>query len=126
MSYRSGIITFCGSNIIVENDINSYDGKEGFRMFEDGHFKGKTIKSRHSNILKCVLIGKKGWGLWLQEWTDGIIDWTFTEEEILKQFTEKNIEIPESFLKDFHNVLEKKKIKRNIKYLEQLKKDSSE
>lgn len=79
----------------------------------------KTIKSRHSNILKSILIAKKSWGLWVQEWTDGIVDWTFTKEEILSQFD--GIEIPESFMNDFENVLHKKKMIRNQKYLESLK-----
>lgn len=79
----------------------------------------KTIKSRHPNILRSVLIAKKSWGLWVQEWTDGIVDWTFTKEEILSQFDE--IEIPESFMNDFENVLHKKKMIRNQKYLESLK-----
>jgi hypothetical protein len=79
----------------------------------------KTIKSRHSNILRSVLIAKKSWGLWVQEWTDGIVDWTFTKEEILSKFD--GIEIPESFMNDFENVLHKKKMIRNQKYLESLK-----
>ena len=55
----------------------------------------------------------------MQEWTDGIVDWTFTKEEILRQFD--GIEIPESFMNDFENVLHKKKAIRNQKYLESLK-----
>ena len=57
--------------------------------------------------------------MWVQEWTDGIVDWTFTKEEILSQFD--GIEIPESFMNDFENVLHKKKMIRNQKYLESLK-----
>jgi hypothetical protein len=57
--------------------------------------------------------------LWVQEWTDGIVEWTFTKEEILSQF--EGIEIPESFLNDFENVLQRKKGIRNQKYLESLK-----
>jgi len=57
--------------------------------------------------------------LWVQEWTDGIVEWTFTKEEILSQF--EDIEIPESFLNDFENVLQRKKRIRNQKYLESLK-----
>jgi hypothetical protein len=57
--------------------------------------------------------------LWVQEWTDGIVEWTFTKEEILSQF--EGIEIPESFLNDFENVLQRKKRIRNQKYLESLK-----
>lgn len=57
--------------------------------------------------------------MWVQEWTDGIVEWTFTKEEILSQF--EGIEIPESFLNDFENVLQRKKRIRNQKYLESLK-----
>jgi hypothetical protein len=57
--------------------------------------------------------------LWVQEWTDGIVEWTFTKEEILSQF--EGIEIPESFLNDFENVLQRKRRIRNQKYLESLK-----
>jgi hypothetical protein len=57
--------------------------------------------------------------LWVQEWTDGIVEWTFTKDEILSQF--EDIEIPESFLNDFENVLQRKKRIRNQKYLESLK-----
>jgi hypothetical protein len=93
--------------------------KEGFRLYDDGYFKGgKTIKSCHPNMLRAVIIGKKGWGLWLDQWTDGIVDWTFTREEIFSEFEKRNIIIPESFIKDFDNRLLKKKIKRNLKYLE--------
>ena len=57
--------------------------------------------------------------MWVQEWTDGIVEWTFTKDEILSQF--EDIEIPESFLNDFENVLQRKKMIRNQKYLESLK-----
>ena len=119
---RSGIITFCGSIIEVEFDPNGVSGKECFRLYEDGFYKnGKPIITRHPNIVKSVLIGKKGWGLWLDQWTDGICEWSFTKEEMLGEFENVNIEIPESFLKDFNNTLEKKKRIRNLKYLEELK-----
>lgn len=118
---RSGIITFCGSIIEVEFDPNGVSGKECFRLYEDGFYKnGKPIVTRHPNIVKSVLIGKKGWGLWLDQWTDGICEWSFTKEEMLGEFENVNIEIPESFLRDFNNTLEKKKRIRNLKYLEEL------
>lgn len=121
---RRGLITFCGSNIEVEFDPNEVSGKECFRLYEDGYYKGgKTIITRHPNIVKSVLIGKKGWGLWVDQWTEGIVDWTFTKEELLNEFVKVNIEIPESFLKDFENTIEKKKRIRNLKYLEELRKN---
>lgn len=92
-------------------------------MYEDGFFKHGKLYSRHPNLLRSVIIGKKGWGLWVDEWTNGIVDWTFTREEIMSNFEEFNIKVPESFIKDFDNVLEKKKKKRNEKYYEFLQKN---
>jgi len=90
-------------------------------MFEDGQFKNKILQSKHQNILRSVIIGKKSWGLFLNEWTNSICEWCFTEEEILSQFTENGIKIPESFLLDFRNTLERKKLIRNKKYLENIR-----
>jgi len=121
---RRDLITFCGSIIEVEFDPNGVSGKECFRLYEDGYYKGgKSIITRHPNIVKSVLIGKKGWGLWVDQWTEGIVDWTFTKEELLNEFVKVDIEIPESFLKDFENTIEKKKRIRNLKYLEELRKN---
>lgn len=121
---RSGIITFCGSIIEVEFDLNGVSGKECFRLYEDGFYKnGKPIVTRHPNIVKSVLVGKKGWGLWLDQWTDGIVDWTFTKKDILDEFDNLGIEIPESFIKDFNNTIERKKKRRNLLYLEKLKEE---
>jgi len=121
---RRDLITFCGSIIKVEFDPNGVSGKECFRLYEDGYYKGgKSIITRHPNIVKSVLIGKKGWGLWVDQWTEGIVDWTFTKEELLNEFVKVDIEIPESFLKDFENTIEKKKRIRNLKYLEELRKN---
>ena len=114
-------MVFCGEDVLIEFDQNGVSCKEGFRMYDDGHFKnGKTIRSRHPNLLRSVIIGKKAWGLWLNQWTDGIVEWSFTREEILSQFEENGILIPDSFLKDFDNRLEKKQMIRNLKYLEQM------
>ena len=119
--YRTGIITFCGSEVKVKFDINSKEGKFTFREYDNGVYKGKEIISKHPNIVEGVIIGKKGWGLWVNTWSDGIVDWCFTEEEILNEFKNKNIEIPSSLLKDFQNRIDKKKHKRNLVYLDSLK-----
>lgn len=66
------------------------------------------------------MIGKKSWGLWVDQWSDGIVDWTFTLEEILGEFSSRNIEIPESFLLDFKNRIKKKKEIRDQKEIERL------
>lgn len=120
--YRHGILTFCGSSIDVEFDIDGPEGKFCFRKFENGHYKGDSpIQTRHPNITKGVITGKKGWGLWVDQWTDGIVDWSFTEEEILGTFKEHNIKIPESFLNEFYNKLDNKRRIRNQKELERIR-----
>jgi len=120
-SYRSRILTFCGYDVKVEFDINSDNGKFGFRRFENGEIKIHNLKSCHPNILKGVIVGKKSWGLHQDMWTDGIIECSFTKDEILEQFYEKGIKIPEPFLLDFDNTVLRKKIKRNDFEIEKLK-----
>jgi hypothetical protein len=107
-SNRLDLLTFCGSHTIIEFDINAPSAKECFRLYEDGFFKNKPIITKHPNILKSVLIGKKAWGLWVKEWTEGISECSFTKYEILNEFSSRDITIPESFLDDFNNVLYKK------------------
>lgn len=65
--------------------------------------------------MKGVLIGKKSWGLWVKEWTDGISDMLFTKYEILEQFEKNNIEIPEPLIKEFDNMLWKKRFEKQEK-----------
>ena len=114
-SYRTGILTFCGEDVQVEYDPNGVDCKEGFRLYDDGYFKTRPIKSRHPNLLRSIIIGKKSWGLFLDQWTDGIADWCFTRDEIFDIFKDKKIIIPESFIKDFDNRLNKEqKVTSNI------------
>ena len=121
--YRSDIITFCGVSVDVDFDVNGSDGKFGFREYDNGRFKYRTPISRHPNILKGVITGKKGWGLWLNTWAEGIVDWSFTKEEILEEFTKRNIEIPESLMRDFDNRIDQLKKIRNEKYLSELTKN---
>ena len=120
--YRSGLLEFCGSGVTTEFDVDGDEGKFCFRKLENGEYKpGEIPKTRHSNILKGVITGKKGWGLWVDQWSEGIVDWTFTEEEILGEFQTRGIQIPEPLLKDFRNRVEKKKRIRNLKLFEILK-----
>lgn len=114
-------MTFCGYDVKVEFDINSDDGKFSFRKFENGEIKIHYLKSCHPNILSGVIIGKKSWGLWLDQFTDGIVEGSFTKDEILEQFYEKGIKIPEPFLLDFDNTVLRKKVKRNEIEIERLK-----
>ena len=116
---RTGLITFCGVDVKVDFDVNGSDGKYSFREYDNGRFKYKTPISRHPNILKSVIIGKKGWGLWVEQWTQGIMDWTFTKEEILKSFEKRGIEIPEPLMIEWDKLIEKRRTERNIRYLEQ-------
>lgn len=105
---RSGIITFCGEGIKIVYDINGPNGKDCFINFENGVYKqGKTIVTKHPNLVKSVLIGKKGWGLWMKEWSQGIRQGLFTKREILEEFEKKNITLPESFLQEFNNLIYK-------------------
>jgi hypothetical protein len=120
--YRDGILEFTGSIIEVEFEPEGDEGKFCFRKIENGEIKrNEVVKTRHPNIVKAVIGGKRSWGLWLDQWSDGIVDWSFTEEEILKEFQERSIKIPEPLLKDFRNRIEKKKRIRNQKYFEMLK-----
>lgn len=111
MSYRKGLLSFSGDIIDIGYDRDAKDAKESFRMFEDGQFKGKRIYTTQPNVLFAVISAKKSWGLWCDEWSDGIVDWCFTKEEILGQFEEVGLKIPDSFLLEFNNRILKKKIK---------------
>ena len=69
--------------------------------------------TRHPNIVRGVIIGKKSWGLFLNEWSDGIVEGSFTKREIIKEFEDNGILIPESLLKDFENRIVQKMKKRH-------------
>lgn len=120
--YRKRVINFCGSIVDVDYDENSSDGKFAFREYDNGRFKFKTPKSKHPNILQGVIIGKKGWGLWVEQWSQGIVEWTFTKEEILNEFEKQGIQIPEPLMLEWDKLIDKKKRIRNLKYLEELSK----
>lgn len=111
-SYRSGILTFCGVDVSVDYDPDGFDGKYTFRQFDNGFFNNNKLVSQHPNITKGVIVGKKSWGLHVKMWVDGISDFCFSKNEILNQFSEKNIKIPESLLKDFNNQLRKSFMKK--------------
>jgi hypothetical protein len=123
-SYRSGILEFTGSIIETEFDPNGEEGKFCFRQIENGEIKrNNIIKTRHPNVVKAVVSGKRSFGLWVDQWSDGIVDWSFTEEEILGEFQKRNIKIPKPLLRDFYNRIDKKKRKRNLEYFEMLNKE---
>lgn len=118
--YRSGLITFCGSIVVIDYEKDGSDGKFSFREYDNGRFKFINPKSRHPNVLKAVISGKKGWGLWVSQWTEGIVECTFTKEEILKEFESRGIEIPESLMLEWDKLIVKMKQTRNENYLKQL------
>ena len=105
-SYRYKLLDFCGSEVVIRPDMTGIDAKKGFKLYENG--KLKDMSSRHNNILQGVIIGKKAWGLWLQQYTDGISDFLFTKKEIFEEFEKLGIKVPEKLMIDFDNVLEKK------------------
>ena len=114
-SHRKGILTFSGTpieNIIF--DPNGVDAKLCFRKYDNGDYKNSPIITKHPNIVFSVIKGKKSWGLWKNEWIDGIVDWCFTVDEIRSQFTDVNIDIPEPLWKDFEKTLHKSKMRRYI------------
>ena len=108
-SHRKGILTFSGSeDFEVVYDVDGYPSKECFRRFDNGQYKSnqegiKTIPTRHPNILYSVIKGKKSWGLFVSEWSEGIGTGLFTKYEFLQIFEEYNIKIPDSLYKDFSN-----------------------
>jgi hypothetical protein len=112
-SYRKGLLTFCGSIVVVEFDINESEGKHVFRKYDNGQYpKGTPIISRHNNIVKGVIIGKKSWGLFVNQWSDGIVDGDFRLKEIIQDFEDKGITIPKSLLLDFENRIYQKMRKK--------------
>jgi hypothetical protein len=119
--YRTGVINFCGSNFVVDSVKNGSDAKFAFREYDNGRFKFINPKSRHPNVLKAVISGKKGWGLWVSQWTEGIVECTFTKEEILKEFDSRGIEIPESLMLEWDKLIFKMKSIRNENYLKQFR-----
>ena len=121
--YRSGLITFCGSIVVIDYEKDGSDGKFSFREYDNGRFKFINPKSRHPNVLKAVISGKKGWGLWVSQWTEGIVECSFTKEEILKEFENKGIEIPEPLMIEWDKLISKMKKIRNENYLIEFRKN---
>jgi hypothetical protein len=112
-SYRKGLLTFCGSIVNVEFDVNESEGKNTFRKFDNGQYSGgKPIVTRHPNIVKAVIVGKKSFGLWCDQWSDGIVEGTFLKKEIIEEFDNKGIKIPDSLMKDFEDRIYKKTLKK--------------
>lgn len=120
--YRTGLITFCGVGVDeIGSNPNGAEGKYAFREYDNGRYQNGIPPMRHPNILRGIIIGKKGWGLWVATWTDGIVDFSFTKEEILGEFTSRGIEIPEALMLEWDKLILKKKSERASIYLDKLK-----
>ena len=117
-SYRYGILDFCGVEVITRYDKNGKDGKFCFKSFDNGVYSkvqiSEGIRTKHPNVLKGVIIGKKGWGLWKNQWSEGISEGLFTMNEILYEFERYNIKIPDSLLTDLINTSVKLLRKKSI------------
>jgi hypothetical protein len=50
--------------------------------------------------------------LWCDQWGDGIAEGTFLKREIIEEFENKGIKIPDSLMKDFEDRIYRKIIKR--------------
>jgi hypothetical protein len=110
-SYRKGLLTFGTEAVIIKFDKEGRSGKDIFRRFEDGQFRDKPITSRHNNIVHSVIVAKKSWGLFVNEWAMGIAESSFMKEEIIKTFEDKGIKIPSSLFKDFENRMYSERVK---------------
>ena len=101
----------------IDFDVYGIEGKMTFRKYDNGQYQqGKQIITRHPNIVKGVITGKKSWGLWVNQWSDGIVEGTFSKREILEQFEKLNIIIPESLMLEWDKLIQKKKQIRNEQY----------
>lgn len=112
--YRKGLITFCGSKVGFKFSSKGFNGKESFRKFDIG----EKFETKHPNILKAIVTAKKGFGLWIDQWSEGISECSFQLEEILEEFSKRGIKIPDAFMQDFQNRIQQKKY---LKYLRNYK-----
>jgi len=111
---RRGLIDFCGERITVyPTSDKKMTSRHCFRLFEDGRYgQGKRIECCQPNVLRHVLMGKKGWGLWSGEWSLGISECNFTKQDIMEEFSKRRIVIPKCFVEELDNRIWKFKKKR--------------
>lgn len=113
--YRKDIVRFCGKKVDVFRNDDGYEARFIFREYDDGKYAThlqRRMETRHPNLLRAAIIAKAGWGLWVNEWSDGVVEGSFTKYEILQIFEEKGVIVPEHFLNEFHNAVTRKMIKR--------------
>ncbi len=56
-----------------------------------------------------MITSKKGWGLWVSEWSEGIGDGLFSKDEILNEFKIRKIELPDSYMKELDDSINKRR-----------------
>jgi hypothetical protein len=107
--YRTELITFCGSEVKVVHRVDGDCGKTCFNDYENGVYgRHGIIETRHPNVLRSVITSKKGWGLWVSEWSSGISDGLFTKDEILDEIKKRNIDLPDSMMKELDDSIRRK------------------
>lgn len=116
-SYRKGMLNFAGVDVTTEQKHDGYSAKEAFKRYDTGDFNDEIPTSRQSNILRCVIMAKKSFGLHVRMWSEGIADGDFTIQEILGTFNDYGIKVPDSLLVGFENEVTKRKTIKNEIYL---------
>jgi hypothetical protein len=125
LSYRYGILDFCGSDVKTSGNLTCQDGKFCFRKFDNGEYSKEEIyntgiPTRQPNVLKSIIVGKKSWGLHVKMWSEGISECLFTLDEIKENFIKFGLIIPESLLLDLENTIRKYKIKEFNRWISNL------
>jgi hypothetical protein len=116
--YRKDIVRFCGKKVEVFRNEQADEARFVFREYDDGKYKPslqRKMETRQPNLLNAAIVGKAGWGLWVDQWSDGIVEGSFTIREILDIFKERGVVVPESFLTEFYNVIHRKMMKRVLR-----------
>lgn len=107
---RSGVIMFCGSKTEVTYSKSGPSAKKVFMLYENGNYKnGKPVETKHPNLVKAVLVAKKGWGLWVDEWSSGIAEGLFTKQEIMDFFGNSGVLLSDAFQKELNDSIRRKK-----------------
>lgn len=116
-SYNKGILTFCGSDVITTYNKLAFDAKMTFKLYENGMFNNlEKIETTEPELLRQAILGKRSWGLWLNEWSAGIAESTFTKFEIIHEFNKLGIKLPTSLNIDFDNTIYRKRKTSKLKY----------
>ena len=56
-SHRNGILSFSGSGVETEFDVDGDEGKYTFRKIENGEIKrNSTIVTRHPIVYRCIIL----------------------------------------------------------------------